>query len=159
MVFRAPLYVRAFFVLLCVGGAAAFLGKFLTAGEPVFLVFLPVCIPGVLEGVRGRVEVDAGRGTITSVRAVRTSRCTIDDVASIWVPAWGPVGLVLGAREAGNSSIRPRTLVTPLYADKYTAERVYRFAALLNVPLASAWQNIRWNPDSESGPTSDSVEG
>ena len=47
--------------------------------------------------------------------------------------------------------------MTPLFADKHSAERVYMFAALLNVPLASKWQNIAWSPpDSESGPSSDS---
>ncbi|MBI2705047.1 MAG: hypothetical protein HYX32_07125 [Actinobacteria bacterium] len=145
--FRAPLYVRGFFVLLGVAASIGFVAKFLAAGEPVFLVFVPLCVPVVLEGVRGRLVVDLDSGTITSQRAFRSSRCAITDVVSMWIPAWGPVGLVLKPGVSGASPVRPGQIITALYTDKSSAGRMYALAALLNVPLESGWQGISWSPD------------
>ena len=136
-----------FFALLGVGASVAFLVKGLIDEELMFLIFIPLCVPVVLEGLRGRVEVDTRNRNITSVRALRTSRCAIDDVMSIRVPAWGPVSLVLGPIESEEDASRHRSaVITALYTDKHSSKRMYALAELLNVPLSSGWQNIRWSP-------------
>ncbi len=149
-VFRSSAPIRTSFVLLGLVGAGLFLVKYVASGDVVFAAFVPLCIPVVLEGLRSRVVVRVGSGEVVSTRAFLTRRCRAEDITSIWVPAWGPVGLILRA-PADPLRAQADRLITGLYTTKASASETYRLAALLGVPLRSSWQGIEWTPPNEAG--------
>jgi hypothetical protein len=149
-VLKAPAYVRALFGLFGLLAPVFLIADFLASGSLISLLIAPLALPALLEAVRGHVEVDRDAGQIRVRRAYRRVSVPFSSITSVWVPARGPVGLVLRDAERGNSWWRRGEVVTPLYTDNRRAQITHDLARTLHVRVDSPRSAQRWTPPDRS---------
>jgi hypothetical protein len=147
-VFAPPPGQRLGFVGAALAAGGLFVWSAWSASDLRMLVFTLLVPVIVLEGLRTRVVVDQERRLVRSTRAIRTRTVSFDEVAAVYVPAWGPLSLRLVAPAEPSFAQRwsPRGLVvlTGLYGHQQGAGNVARrLARAIGVPLESMWPQIR----------------
>ena len=113
--------------------------------ELFFGLFIPLCLIVVLDGARAVIVVDVEEGMVSSQRAIRRWTGRIEDIASVRVPPWGPIALMLrpGVPKAG-SGLWPGQILTGVYADRRGSEgRAAQLAAVAGLEVSSVWPQVR----------------
>lgn len=125
--------------------AAAMFGFVAVTDDPLFAVFLLLCPVIFLEGLRAEIIVDVDQGTISSQRAIRCWMGRVEDIATIRVPPWGPIALMLrpGVSKSG-VGLWPGQILTGVYADRRgSGGRACQLAEALGVEVSSVWPQVR----------------
>lgn len=125
--------------------AAAVFAVVAVTRDPLFGLFIPLCPVVFLEGARAAIVVDLEQGTVSSQRAIRRWTGRVEDIASIRVPPWGPIALMLqpGATRAGGG-LWPGQILTGVYADRRGSDgRAAQLAAALGLDVSSVWPQVR----------------
>ena len=125
--------------------AAATFAVIAVTRDPFFGLFMPLCLIVFLDGARAVIVVDLDQGMVSSQRAIRRWTGRIDDIASVRVPPWGPIALMLRPGvPKGGGGLWPGQILTGVYADRRGGEgRAAQLAAVLGLDVSSVWPQVR----------------